>query len=133
MSQQDQPNFETNPVLNSPYDPPEKHWELNKETRKPTNRIIDGRRAEEYFIPVPQTRRESGANDQLDFKADETKPSNTQVKSVRAAVERWRRQTHTLPPNKWDVTPATARLITHWRAEAEVTPRLFFCQLEAAV
>ena len=41
------------PVLNSPYEYPTQYWELEPETRQPTNQIIDQRRPAEYITPVP--------------------------------------------------------------------------------
>jgi type III restriction enzyme len=40
----------SNPILNSPYDPPESHFELGP--NGPTGKILTGRRPSESFIPV---------------------------------------------------------------------------------
>src|SRR5215211_7743614 len=46
----------------------------------------------------------------------------------RSHLATWRR----LPnPADWGVTPATARLLTHWRSHPFESVRPFFCQLEA--
>ena len=39
-----------NPILNSPYDPPDRHFELGP--NGPTGVIKDGRRPSESFIPI---------------------------------------------------------------------------------
>ena len=41
----------SNPILNSPYQPPSRYWELGPSG--PTGEIKDGRRPSESFIPVP--------------------------------------------------------------------------------
>jgi type III restriction enzyme len=40
-----------NPILNSPYGPPQRHFELGPDG--PTGLVFDGRRPSESFIPVP--------------------------------------------------------------------------------
>jgi len=42
----------SNPILNSPFEPPERHFELGE--RGPTGEIKEGRRRSESFIPVPK-------------------------------------------------------------------------------
>ncbi|MEI2651389.1 MAG: hypothetical protein V9G12_04340 [Microthrixaceae bacterium] len=56
-----------NPILNSPYDTPECHFELG--STGPTGKILPGRRASESFIPIPVSRKGKGAGEQgsLDF------------------------------------------------------------------
>lgn len=45
----------SNPILNSPYDPPEAHFEIGE--NGPTGVILPGRRPSESFIPVPPTKK----------------------------------------------------------------------------
>ena len=40
-----------NPILNSPYEVPARHFELS--SNGPTGVILDGRRASQSFVPVP--------------------------------------------------------------------------------
>ena len=40
----------SNPILNSPYDPPEAHFELGE--HGPTGNVLPGRRPSESFIPI---------------------------------------------------------------------------------
>src|SRR4051812_30957834 len=44
-----------NPILNTPYDPPEQHFELGPDG--PTGETIQGRRPSESFIPVPPSKK----------------------------------------------------------------------------
>ena len=44
-----------NPILNSPYEPPERHFEIGP--NGPTGEIKDGRRPSESFIPVAVTKK----------------------------------------------------------------------------
>ena len=53
-------------------------------------------------------------------------PTST-INVLRRQVDLWR----TLPESKWDVTPETARLLTHWRHHDFSDIRPFFCQVEA--
>ena len=50
-----------NPILNSPYYPPEAHFELGSEG--PTGTILPGRRPSESFIPLPVSKK-GGAHQQ---------------------------------------------------------------------
>ena len=125
------------PVLNSPYEYPTQHWELEPETRQPTNRIIDQRRPAAYITPVPKPRKQRGQPQQKPMVLDEGKglstaeqqydPTST-INVLRRHVDRWR----ALPDSKdWGVTPETARLLQHWRHHDFSDIRPFFCQVEA--
>ena len=48
--------FYDQPILNSPYEYPRHHWELD-ENNRPTNRIVDSRRPSAYVSPIPRARR----------------------------------------------------------------------------
>lgn len=120
-----------NPILNSPFEEPSRHWQLD-EDGSPTGVILDGRRRSEYIVPVPTPRRRRRGSGQqvLALETDsgtayETTP-NSLVNEIRRHVETWRN----LPPHQWQVTPETARLLTHWRSEQLHQPP-FFCQVEA--
>ena len=45
----------SNPIINSPYDPPEAHFEIG--LTGPTGRLIAGRRPSESYIPIPVSRK----------------------------------------------------------------------------
>ena len=123
------------PILNSPYEYPERHWELD-EDRQPTTRILDLRRPAAYITPVPRARKQRGATQQAALVLDEGKglsseeqeydPTST-INVLRREVDLWRAS----PEASWNVTPETARLLKHWRDYDFSDIRPFFCQVEA--
>jgi type III restriction enzyme len=65
--------FFKQPVLNSPYEYPARHWELD-ETGQPTQQIIERRRSAEFIMPIPKPRkRRRGLAQQLQMVLDEGK------------------------------------------------------------
>ncbi len=138
MSQQtgDSNPFFDHPILNSPYEYPRKHWELDKDGQ-PTQRIIETRRRAEFITPIPKPKKRLKAADQDEFVFDEGKGLSTKeqqydptsiINEVRGIVDAWR----SLPnPNQWQVTPETARLLRHWRHHPFAGIKPFFCQVEA--
>jgi len=129
--------FFARPVLNSPYDYPARHWELDAQGQ-PTQQIIERRRRAEFITPIPKPRKRKEKNKQQGFVFDEGKGLSTQeqqydptpiINELRRYVDQWR----ALPnPNSWQVTPETARLLQHWRHHRFNDFRPFFCQVEAA-
>jgi type III restriction enzyme len=129
------PFFER-PILNSPYEYPNRHWELDG-SGQPTQKIIEKRRAADFITPIPKPRKRKtpAAQEQIVF--DEGKGLSTKeqqydptpiINLVRQEVSKWRE----LPnPNDWQVTPETARLLQHWRKHKFSSIRPFFCQVEA--
>lgn len=135
----DQPGsnlFFDHPILNSPYDYPKRHWELDP-NGQPTLHIFESRRKAEFITPIPKPKKQKATQKQLSFVLDEGKglsDENQQydltslINEVREHVDRWR----SLPsPNQWQVTPETARLLQHWRHHKFGEIRPFFCQVEA--
>ena len=129
--------FFEQPVLNSPYERPSRHWELD-ETGQPTQQVVEHRRPAEFVTPIPQPKRRKGAAQQaalvFDEAAQKLEAAGQQydltaiINGVRQQVDRWRE----LPnPSQWQVTPETARLLQHWRHHRFSGIRPFFCQVEA--
>ena len=60
--------FFARPILNSPYEYPSRHWELDK-SGQPTNLIIDNRRRAEFITPIPKPkkRKDSKAQQEMVF------------------------------------------------------------------
>jgi len=56
--------FFEQPVLNSPYEYPARHWELDDEGQ-PTQQIIESRRRAEFITPIPKPRKRKGSAKQL--------------------------------------------------------------------
>ena len=128
--------FFDHPILNSPYEHPSRHWELDH--GQPTQKVIEKRRAAEYIAPVPKPRKRKGQAEQASLLLDDDKGLSTQaqeyqktaaiINAVRLEVGKWR----ALPnPSAWHVTPETARLLQHWRHHKFSSVRPFFCQVEA--
>jgi len=125
--------FFNQPILNSPYECPSRHWELDKDGQ-PTHRIKNERRKAEFISPIPQPRSRSRTDQiQLDIQSGlstETQKydPNSLINQLRKHVDQWRRNPN---PNGWMVTPETARLLKHWRNFEFQSIRPFFCQVEA--
>lgn len=129
--------FFDQPILNSPYDPPSRHWELD-EAGQPTQKVVERRRAAKFITPIPKPKKHKTTAEQKGFVFDEGKGLSTKdqgydptsiINEVRQSVDAWR----SLPnPNQWQVTPETARLLQHWRHHKFSGVRPFFCQVEAA-
>src|SRR5579871_535731 len=129
------PFFE-HPILNSPYEMPIRHWELD-EAGQPTQKIIERRRDAKFVTPIPKPKKRKAAAAQSGFVFDEGKGLSTKkqqydatsvINEVRKTVDTWR----SLPnPNQWQVTPETTRLLQHWRHHKFSEVRPFFCQVEA--
>ena len=130
------PFFE-HPILNSPYEYPMRHWELDSDGQ-PTNIITESRRLSSFVTPVPKPRKRRRSQEkkqsELVFQdpegistAAQQYDTNTIINEIRGYVDQWRK----LPNGQWQVTPETARLLQHWRSRLQ-GPRPFFCQVEAA-
>ena len=128
--------FFEQPILNSPYKYPEKHWELDDQGQ-PTQRVIESRRGAEFITPIPKPKKQKTAKTQQQFVLDEGRGLSTQeqqydvtamVNEIRGQVDQWRSLRN---PNDWRVTPETARLLQHWRHHDFSNLRPFFCQIEA--
>ena len=131
-----QEDFFQQPVLNSPYEYPSRHWELD-ESGQPTQRVIDTRRKVEFITPIPKPQKRKRAAGQKELVFDEGKGLSTEeqqydptsvINTVRGHLDKWR----AIPDqSQWRVTPETARLLQHWRHHSFSSYRPFFCQIEA--
>src|SRR6516165_7701585 len=115
------PSAPEDPILNSPFSPPNRHWALDQSGTF-TSIIEPGRRRSEYLVPIAQPRR--ARQQELPFAEEATE--NALINEIRGHLERWR----SLPAGQAGVTHETARLLDHWRS-GETKPPLFFCQVEA--
>lgn len=127
--------FFRQPILNSPYDYPARHWGLDDDGQ-PTHKIIDKRRRADFVTPIPKPKKRKGRTQQVELdlgqargkESDEQKYDPTSIiNGLRKQVDRWR----LLPESDWRVTPETARLLKHWRHHQFSHIRPFFCQVEA--
>jgi type III restriction enzyme len=129
--------FFEKPILNSPYEIPTRHWELDI-SGQPTQQIAHSRRRAEFITPIPKPRKQKGGakqdslvfNEGLGLSTQDQRYDHTAIiNAVRQEVNHWR----ALPdPSTWRVTPETARLLQHWRHHPFSGVRPFFCQVEAA-
>ena len=91
--------FFEQPVLNSPYEYPFRHWELDAEGQ-PTQRIIESRRSVEFITPIPKPKKRKGSGaKQMAFVFDEGKGLSTEeqqydptpiINELRKHVDLWR-------------------------------------------
>lgn len=93
------PFFEQ-PILNSPYEYPAKHWELVE--GQPTQKIVDTRRRADFITPIPKPRKRKKAKkteEQVEMVFDEGKGISTAqqqydqapiINELRTYVDTWR-------------------------------------------
>ena len=111
-----------NPVLNSPYKEPAKHFRFLDEGI--TSEIVESGRVSSYFIPIPKPKKKGS---QLAFDTEWTQDrveENAFINRVRFRVARWRLDGYT------GVTKTTRQLLDYW-TNLERERKLFFCQIEA--
>src|SRR5688572_25817835 len=102
-------SFFERPILNSPYEYPHQHWELDDEGQ-PTQRIIETRRRAQFLSPIPKAKKRKGkaTQQELDIGGEETVSSAQQkydqatINELRSRVDAWRELKN---PNDWGVTP----------------------------
>ena len=130
-------SFFVKPILNSPYEYPSRHWELD-DSGQPTQSIIEDRREAQFLTPIPKpkkrkkptaTQMEIAIPDEHGISSEQQQYHTTEtINSVRDEVDRWR---EIKDPKYWGVTPETERLLKHWRNHKFSGLRPFFCQIEA--
>lgn len=128
--------FFQKPILNSPYEFPDRHWELDGDGQ-PTSQVLNNRRRSDLITPVPKPKKRRASSSQGSFALSDPAGISSEeqeynptpiINEVRRFVEDWRN----LPnPEQWMVTPETARLLQHWRHHQFQGVRPFFCQIEA--
>ena len=62
--------FFERPILNSPYEIPTRHWELDV-SGQPTQEIIETRRRADFITPIPRAKKQRAATQQPGFVFDE--------------------------------------------------------------
>lgn len=119
-------NAVANPIINSPYEEPQRHWHIEK-NKTPVRQA--GRRAASYFLRVPEGaargRRDAVQRQMFDedLKGDEYLLDLANL--LRQRVQDWRDRGYQ------GATKVTRELIELWRAPGRPQP-LFYAQLEAA-
>jgi type III restriction enzyme len=94
-----------------------------------------GRRESKFITPVPKSRKQKGRAGQASLPLGDGPSTGDQeynptpiINEIRSHVASWRELKN---PADWGVTPATARLLMHWRHHNFESVRPFFCQVEA--
>ena len=137
------PDFYEQPILNSPYEAPASHWELDGD-RQPTGTVLDGRRPASFISPIPAPRKRAKKGAKADKASQQALVFDEQAESlaedgqqydlselintIRGEVAKWRAEPD---ERRWHVTAETARLLKHWRHFEFPGIRPFFCQVEA--
>ena len=87
--------FFDRPILNSPYQIPAHHWELDA-NGQPTQNIALSRRRAEFVTPIPKPKKQRGGGKQGALILDEHSTQEREyahtalINDVRAAVDKWR-------------------------------------------
>ena len=121
--------FFEKPILNSPYDYPGQHWELDA-SGQPTGKLKDERRESRLITPIPRSKKQRKAEAEPElFDTERQKYDPIPIiNEIRGHVDTWRRLPET---SDWGVTPDTRRLLNYWRHHQFEEIRPFFCQVEA--
>src|SRR4051812_34486478 len=91
-------DFFEHPILNSPYEYPGRHWELDA-AGQPTQNQIDTRRRADFITPIPKPKKRKSAEQQeilfdeglgLSTAAQQYDPTSI-INEVRARVDGWRK------------------------------------------
>src|SRR5947209_9333708 len=92
-------HFFERPILNSPYNYPERHWELDSEGQ-PTQKIIETRRRAEFITPIPKPKKQKRKLTQdvlifdegkgLSSKEQQYDPTSI-INDLRYQVDQWRK------------------------------------------
>lgn len=133
-------SFFEKPILNSPYDEPSFHHSLDEDGQPVESPPIQGRRQSALLSPVPKSKKRRAKTEdenqaslalhaQDGISTEQQEYNVTQiVNEIRQQLAAWRSFPN---PLDWGVTPATARLLQHWRHHKFEGIRPFFCQVEA--
>lgn len=119
-----------NPILNSPYEQPDRHYVIGPQG--PTGEIKDGRRPSESFVPIAVSKKgkkggDGSEQEGFDFDAThERREKNSLINDLRRDVDKWRRDGQYA-----GVTPISRKLLQHW-ADPDRENRVIFAQREAA-
>ena len=118
------PTVIENPILNSPYREPTRHFHFDADGI--TSQVVGERRRSTYFIPIPRPKKKVAA-EQMALPGNwtsEQMQENDNINRIRSHVAAWRKA-------GWPgITATTRELLDYWTQEDRDKP-LFFCQIEA--
>lgn len=111
-----------NPILNSPYDEPTRHFRFDENGI--TSDVLEERRPSSYFVAVPPAKRTKAKQAfETEWTADRVE-ENRDINRIREQVGLW------CQGGRLHITPTTRRLIEYW-TDPDRERRLFFAQIEA--
>jgi type III restriction enzyme len=112
-----------NPVINSPFAEPIRHFAFNDAGI--TDQIVEGRRISSYFVPIarPKKRATQPSLYQTEWTQDRVEETKL-VNEIRGRVAIWRKGGYA------GVTNTTRQLLEYW-TDLERERKFFFCQVEA--
>lgn len=70
--------FFDHPILNSPYECPTRHWELDPDGQ-PTQKVQPSRRRAEFIIPIPKAKKRKSPAQQDELAFDEGQRHSTKT------------------------------------------------------
>lgn len=112
-----------NPVLNSPFTEPNRHFRFTKDGI--SDEIVEGRRISSYFIPIAQPKKKGQQHTLFETEWTQDRLKETElVNQIRQRIAMWRSGGYI------GVTTTTSQLLTYW-TNPERDKKLFFCQIEA--
>ncbi len=120
--------FFEQPILNSPYDYPARHWELDNEGQ-PTLQIINTRRSTRLITPIPKPRERQ--RHPAIFEELRSKTSNTTKHQLSPGCASMLTTGEPAKSSRLESYTGNARLLQHWRHYQFNGIRPFFCQIEA--
>ncbi|MDP6705641.1 MAG: restriction endonuclease, partial [Alphaproteobacteria bacterium] len=102
--------FFEKPILNSPYEYPSTHWELDGDGQ-PTNQILETRRRSELITPVPKPkkRKKGKGKGQAEMVFD----AGDGLSSVEQEYNPCQRRSKNAPLGRSKTTPLTGRELVH--------------------
>lgn len=117
-----------NPILNSAYFKPSRHWPIDEETKQISGEEpAVGRRPSSYLTPIPGAKESAKPQLSLGVTDQEKIERNRTINDIRNRVRVWREGAR-----PWDgVTPTTRKLLDHWSVVEGRERPLFFAQREA--
>jgi type III restriction enzyme len=91
----------TNPVINSPFDEPARHYFINDQGI--TDKILPMRRTSAYFVPIARSRSRNDGQQTIEDWTGDRIEENPTINRIRAQVRQWRERRYTA-----DTTRVTA-------------------------
>ena len=111
-----------NPIINPPYAPPSRHWELD-DHGKATSNLVESRRPSAAYESVPIARR-TRDRPRLVQETRENLTPHPRINRIRKVVTEWREAGYP------GTNRATKQLLEYWAGE-EIEQKPFFAQREA--